>query len=247
MTMRRYLLSVLLLHSVFVHAQGEPAKWLRAFHITDYMVKLNDSTMLVQIIPGDGVQILDKQYGTVRGVYHDGPADTVSKGFGRCQLIKGDYYYFAIGHNESKLPILAGDLLYTVVPKSPDCSGSLPGIALHRIVLTDVYDQPFYDSLRILENWTDANEANALDTMVRDIRFTADYFLKNQSSMNVDVTTGPYKGTKVLNVMLTATKNDITDFLGYIIARPRIYAGRTWKMSEIFATWVVNGAPGVVK
>lgn len=245
--MRRFILFLLIVISTNANAQGDPQKWLRAFRITDYMVKLNDSTMLVQIIPGDGVQILEKQYGRMQGVYHDGPADTVSKGFGRCQLIKGDYYYFAIGRNESKLPILAGDLLYTVVPKSPDCSGSLPGIALHRIVLNDVYDHPFYDSLRILNYWSDANEAKALDTMVKDIRFTADYFLKNQPAMNAEITSGPYKGKKVLDVMLLADVAELKEFIGYIIARPRIYAGRNWKISEIYATWLVAGAPRVIK
>ncbi len=245
--MKRILLFALCFNFTVSNAQTDPLKWLRAFRITDYMVQLNDSTVVVQILPGDGTQLQEKQIGLARGIYQTQASDTVAKGYGRLQLIKGDYYYFAISHSESKVPIHGGDLLYTLVPQSPDSKGSLPRIALHRIVLNDVYDHPFYDSLRILNYWSDANEAKALDTMVKDIRFTADYFLKNQPAMNADITTGPYKGKKVLNVMLLADVNELKEFIGYIIARPRIYAGRNWKISEIYATWLVAGAPRVIK
>ena len=39
----------------------------------------------------------------------------------------------------------------------------------------------------------------------------------------------------------------ITDFINYIIARPRLHAGKKWKTSEIFATWVSEGALTVIK
>lgn len=228
-------------------AQQQDSVWLRSFRITDYLVSLNDSTVVVQIHPADGVLLKEKQLGMARGVFREQSSDTVAKGYGRLQLIKGDYYYFSIGHNTSKTAILPGDLLYTFVPATPNCSGSIPRLALHSIVLTDVYDQPFYDSLRIFEGWDIAQETRALDTMLKDIRFTAGYFLQNQPSMNVKVSSGPFLGEKVLEVMQKATVADLKDFIGYMIARPRIYAGRVWKLSEIFATWVVNGAPAVVK
>jgi hypothetical protein len=39
----------------------------------------------------------------------------------------------------------------------------------------------------------------------------------------------------------------IVDFFDYIISRPRLYAGKNWKISEIFATWLTEGAPSVIK
>jgi hypothetical protein len=60
-------------------------------------------------------------------------------------------------------------------------------------------------------------------------------------------TTGQYKGKKTLSVMADFQPLYIIDFLDYIIARPRLYAGKKWKISEIFATWVSEWALTVMK
>lgn len=245
--MRRSLVFLLLLQTLLCHAQAGQKKWLRAFRITDYMVQLNDTTVIVQVHPADGTVLEEKQMGLMRGIWQEQKTDTVEKGYGKLYLIKGDYYYFSISHNHSGSPLRAGDLLYALVPASAECTGLLPGLALHCITLTDVYEQPFFDSLRILQEWPASAESAALDTMLKDIRFTANYFLKNQPAMNVMISNGPYKGEKVLEVMLKADEAELKEFIGYMIARPRIYAGHTWKVSEIYATWLTNGAPRVIR
>jgi hypothetical protein len=65
--------------------------------------------------------------------------------------------------------------------------------------------------------------------------------------MNTVVSEGPYAGQKVLDVMTVATAKDITDFMRYVGAVPRRYAGNRWKISETFATWVIAGAPRVIE
>ena len=81
--------------------------------------------------------------------------------------------------------------------------------------------------------------------MVSDIHFTAEYFLKNDPSQNIMITEGVYKGKKVLATMSEVRSTDVKDFLNYVIAKPRIYAGRKWKVSELFATWLHSGAPTI--
>jgi hypothetical protein len=39
----------------------------------------------------------------------------------------------------------------------------------------------------------------------------------------------------------------VRNFMDYVIARPRLYAGKQWKLSEVFATWAAEGAPEIVK
>ena len=63
------------------------------------MVKLNDSTNLVQIQMPDAYSLKEKQLGLIWGVYDKSKEEAIEKGYGSCHLIKGDYYYFAIGHN----------------------------------------------------------------------------------------------------------------------------------------------------
>ncbi|MEO7923792.1 MAG: hypothetical protein ABIR30_08935 [Chitinophagaceae bacterium] len=241
---------ILLIAAIFLfgecYAQPDTNKWLRAFPITDYMVDLNDSIKLVQVLLPDGLSLPEKQLGLVRGVYNDSHADTVQKGFGRCNLIKGDYYYFTIGHNISGVSLKEGDLLYTFMDKTPVYYGNIPKLAAHFIGLVNVYEEPFYDRYSVFTRWTLDNEKAAIDSMVKDIQFTGNYFLQNDASMDKLITKGTFKGKKILSVMINCQPDEVKDFMNYVIARPRLYAGKKWKISEVFATWAVEGAPAVV-
>ena len=79
--------------------------------------------------------------------------------------------------------------------------------------------------------------------MVADIRTTGQAMVDKQPEQNKVIQSGNYAGKKVFNTMQTIKENDIESFLKYVIARPKIYAGNTWKISEVFATWMVDGAP----
>ncbi|HMU46012.1 MAG TPA: hypothetical protein PKC72_06570 [Chitinophagaceae bacterium] len=244
--LKSIIICLTLLHG-FVFAQSDSTKQLRAFPVTDYIIDLNDSTKLVQLELPDGITIKYKQLGLIHGVYNSSSTDTVSKGFGRCYLIKGDYYYFAIGQNNSGISIKKGDLLYTFMDKTDIWNGRIPKLASHFIQLQDVYENRFYDRYLIFKNWTENEERLLLDSMVADIRFTGKYFQENDPSIDIVLKSGKYKGNKVLSVMIGCKAEDVTDFIDYVIARPRLYAGRQWKLSEVFATWLEAGAPTTVK
>lgn len=227
--------------------QTDTTKWVRAFPITDYMLDIGDSIKIVQINLPDGPKLVEKQVGLLKGLYRDKHADTVTIGYGRCNLIKGDYYYFTINYKQSGTPPRAGDLLHTLVDKTPIYYGNMAQLASHFIGLKDLYEKSFYDRNTIFSNWSKSKEEVSLDSMVVDIHFGGNYFLTNEPSMNTKIETGKYKDKMVLNTMIACEKGDITDFLEYMIARPRLYAGKEWKLCEVFATWLVSGAPRVVK
>jgi hypothetical protein len=245
--MQRLFFLFLLFISSILQAQTDTGKWLRAFPITDYIVDLNDSTKLVQLEMPEGYTLKEKQPGLLYGVYNTSRDDAVKKGYGRCHLIKGQYYYFAIGHNTSGLPVQKGDLLYTNLDKTNIYYGLVPKIAAHFIRLLNVYGEPLFDRYTIFFKWTGGDEMTLIDSMLNDIKFTGRYFLNNAPAVNVPVKSGDYKDQKALDVMMACKREDVIDFLDYIIARPRLYAGKEWKLSEIFATWLVEGAPKVIK
>jgi hypothetical protein len=83
--------------------------------------------------------------------------------------------------------------------------------------------------------------------MVKDIRFTGKYFQENNPSMDKLITKGTFKEKKVLSVMAACLPEYVRNFMDYVIARPRLYAGKQWKLSEVFATWAAEGAPEIVK
>lgn len=243
--MRRFFFIGLLFVCIPAMAQDN-STWVRAFPITDYMIDLNDSVKLVQVELPDDLQFKEKQLGVIRGVYKDKHSDTLAKGYGRCQLIKGNFYYFAIGKNDSKQQPKAGDLLYTMMQKSDLFYGQIPQLAGHFIRLLDVQDAPFYDRYEVFRYWSADLENKLLDSMIADIRYTGTYFLENAPDMNQPVSTGSFKGKKLLELMKDCQKNWLLDFFDYIQARPRLYAGRDWKLAEIFATWLSAGAPTVI-
>ena len=225
----------------------DASKWLRAFPISDYILDMKDSTKLVQLQMPDGILLAEKQLGVVRGVYKSSPADTAEKGYGRCHLIKGDYYYFAIKNNNSGVAVKEGDLIYTFMSKTNIYYGQFPKLASHFIQLQNIYEEPVYDRYLIFNDWTKEKEEALIDSLVRDIKFTGNYFIDNDASMDKLITEGQFKGKKTLSVMAGCQPAYVKIFLDYIIARPRLYAGRQWKISEIFATWVSEGAPATIK
>jgi hypothetical protein len=230
-------------------AQTDTGKWVRAFPITSYVLDLNDTIKLVQIQLPDGYPrvIREKQLGVLRGAYDKSHEDTAQKGYGKCNLIKGDYYYFTISHNKSYMAPREGDLVYTTTDRTNIYYGQLIRLASHFIGLANVYEERMYDRYLIFNQWTKAEEDQLLDTLAGDVRFTGNHFLANDPSMNKDIKDGEFKGRKVLEVMAACTPDNLRAFFDYIIARPRLYAGRQWKIAEIFATWLVEGAPMVIK
>lgn len=233
--------------STKIATQIDTAKLLVGFPITNYMVDLNDSTKLVQILPGAIWNIKDKQLGLVRGIYRDGHVDTASKGWGKCQLIKGDYYYFAIGVLRNGAALMAGDLLYTFIDMPGKYIGQLTKIAARYISLQKVTEDFFYNRSDVFLDWSKEREEAVLDSMIVDIHFAGKYFNENSLSMNKKITTGIYNNSMVFETMMVVGRKELSDFLDYIIARPNNYAGHDWKISEIFATWLMAGAPTVIR
>ncbi len=259
--MKKVLFILFLFTTVHSLAQPDTSKLVRAFPITDYMVDLPivgddtnniDSIKIVQLKLPVGVTIAEKQLGVLRGMYRDKHADTTTIGVGRCHLIKGDYYYFTINNKKSGVKPRAGDLVYVQLSfVGGNSNKAYPGLvvqlAAHYIGLQNVYEKPLYDRYAVFSRWTKSDEQKLLDSLVADIRFTGDYFLKNSPAVNIKIKAGPRAGRMVLNTMISCTKKDVTDFLEYMIARPRFYAGHEWKVSEVFATWLGEGGPTVVK
>ena len=227
-------------------SQKDSVDVLFAYRITDYMVKLNDSVTIVQVSLPDAwpATIKEKQMGLLKHRYENGTLDTTVVGWGRCNLIKGDYYYFTIARKTEQVP-KQGDLLYTTCKTPAYYKSPLYEINRHGINLTDVYESQFYHSMEIF-SMNAQKEKLILDSMVSDVRFTGKEMKKQMPGNNQTVSGGMFDGKKVFDVMETTSKDQLLEFLKYMVARPQNYAGNTWKVSEIYATWIVSKAPQVI-
>ncbi len=88
-----------------------------------------------------------------------------------------------------------------------------------------------------------------LTRMAEEIRFIGKAMKEQNDSQNQKITgeQNPYKGKMLFDVMEQCTAKDLEMFLEYVSVRPFIYMGNSWNLAEVFATWVVEGAPRVVK
>ncbi len=107
------------------------------------------------------------------------------------------------------------------------------------IVFTDNMKKPLYKKQQSMAQKLGAMEedlifSNALLAISECAEFTAD--LPSPS-------TGLYAGQKIYDIMSNVTKDDVAIFLGFVKAFPGKYIGKEWKISETFATWLINNAP----
>lgn len=56
-------------------------------------------------------------------------------------------------------------------------------------------------------------------------------------------TEGIYAGNPISKVMEDVSEQDVMIFLGFVKAFPGKYIGKSWKISETFATWLINNSP----
>jgi hypothetical protein len=243
-----FLLLCVILSSNQLHAQKDSTDKIFAFKITGYIKAQNDSIVIVQVLKPASlpVAILDKQLAVLNHCYKSGTRlDTAMIGWGRCNLIKGEYYYFGIRLKKLQ-QASEGDLLYAKVKVPFVYDGLLLNVMNHAIGFTNVFGGNMVPSNSVFTN-TKMDELRLLDSMVNDIHFTGSEMLKQMPEQNRVVKGGIYDGKKLFDAMQAVTRNELELFLKYIIARPKNYAGNSWKISEIFATWMDGSTPTVVE
>lgn len=241
---RAIFFSLIVICSLNGFAQDNSGKWAVAFPITSYIIKSNDSLVIVQVQLSDAWSLEEKQLGILKPMYRIKP-DTSLYGWGRCQLIKGDYYYFGIHLTDKNKVPQEGDLIYVMMKKDSSLKGRVPSIAAHGITLQNVYEQDLYDRWKVLKNWSAADENSFMDSAMHDISFTAGSMKMQSPGQDRKLQKGIYKDQFLFDVMMKATRKDLSAFFEYLLAKPYIYAGNKWKLSEIYATWMDAGAPGL--
>ena len=243
-----FILLMLFLSSNQLLAQKDSVEKIFAFKITDYIKVLTDSSSAVQVFKPAvlPVAISDKQLGVLYHAYKSGTKlDTAMIGWGRCNLIKGAYYYFGIRLKKDQQPS-EGDIIYVRAKVAYVYDGLLLDVMNHAVQFTNVYGDYFMNSNAIFTN-TKKDELAVLDSMLNDIQFTGNAMLQQMPEQNQDIKTGIYTGKKLFVAMQAVKRNELELFLKYITARPKNYAGNTWKISETFATWMAGGTPTVVE
>jgi len=99
--------------------------------------------------------------------------------------------------------------------------------------------QPLVGSRELLSATSDAVEKQALAAMVQAGREVIQFTTERPEIQ----TRTRWKGKSVAYVLEHNDERDYLEFLRFVQDYPGKYIGRTWKISETYATWLVNFAP----
>lgn len=104
------------------------------------------------------------------------------------------------------------------------------------ITFTDNYDVPLYK--KNVNSFSKSEEelimANAILAIQQCAEFTKD---------SPPISDGRYKDQRIEDIMELVSPQDISMFLGYVKSKPKKYVSKSWKISETFATWLINNSP----
>jgi hypothetical protein len=144
---------------------------------------------------------------------------------------------------DDEIEVLPGDLIQIALYASTPAPESRQfQLAAQGVFLQDIFGNDFYfldDLLWGHSGWT---EQEAIDSMVRDIRYVGSEMVA-MGEPDYVVENGPYAGPSLYAIMQAATVSDLEAFIDFVLKRPAKYRGGHWKVSEVFATWVSEGAP----
>lgn len=243
--MRLLLTFVVCLTQVVAFAQTQHTQ---AFPITDYMVPSGDSIMIVQVELPENIHIKENTVGLLQPKWTAEDTSTTSLGYGRCYLIKGNYYYFGIRLKARLRKPKAGDLIYTQAVFPSLYTGLLQSIYSHHISLLNAYGNPIFSTDSLWHHSSAAREQVWMNQLVEEIQFVGKMMKEQGDQQDQVIKEGPYAGKRLFDFMVIETNShELKKFLKYIEARPVKYAGNAWSISEIYATWLVSGAPMVVE
>lgn len=113
------------------------------------------------------------------------------------------------------------------------------------INMFDIAGEKNFISWVLAESVWISQEASILKAMVEESDYVAGG-MRGQMEAPM-VTEGRFKGMDLFDAMEMADENDVRSFLRYVDARPFKYQGTDWKFSEVFATWIAEGAPTTIQ
>jgi len=142
-----------------------------------------------------------------------------------------------------KEKILSGDIFVCKIPVKKN----RPQNVFFNLVKNGIFfqstqdEKPYYTYYAVLNTITSVKEKAIIEDMVADIRYVGTFYSKEKNNFPT-IEKGKYKGKNVLDAMIMATSAEVYNFLRFVEQNSSPYWANTWKISETYATWLVNGA-----
>ncbi len=241
------LLSVLLLSKVFAQTQNKTVIISKKINLVDYNEKDSVKIIYIELPIFNAITLKEKTLGAIFKSFENDQNNLDSIiAYGRCNLIKGDKYYFGI-HLKGNNKIENGDIIKFKADAPLGYQGLLYNLSNNDIILKTVDEKLFYniESVYLIQN--DEDERVFIKKMIEDIKYTATAMKKQMPDANQKIKSGEFAGIKLFDAMENATNENLISFLKYVSVRPQKYLCATWKICEIYATWLDGGSPMVME
>ncbi|MFH1197167.1 MAG: tetratricopeptide repeat protein [bacterium] len=119
-------------------------------------------------------------------------------------------------------------------------------LAMLNVILMNSSSDNYYDFRFLLDADSPELEKTILKLMVDDIKYSAvewkDY-LESDSTFVKPISSGKFKGMKVIEAMNASTEKDMMSFLLFVKSFPGKYMGDNWKINSTYVTWIINNTP----
>jgi hypothetical protein len=187
------------------------------------------------------VTIKPNQTFVLQSAWHSEGDSVVNTGAGTLQIMRKNEVELVATLKPDKL-VQKGDVAMFLVPlKKPGKDSLFFKMARFAIGFTTLNDSFFYDRNKMLETPAFYPAKKLAQAMANDIHFTADEMINQNNNQDQTIKSGKFKGQQLFAMMQKATAADVLLFMKYVYARPQKYMAHNWKVSETFATWVING------
>ena len=137
--------------------------------------------------------------------------------------------------------VYAGDLLNVQLTGKEGYQGIFYDMLTYSIFFNDQNELLINDYSNVFYSDSEEMEQDYLDEMSEDIRSLGLYLVDQMDDQ--DIESGLFDGQTMLTAMQETNSRDVLSFLRYVNARPAKYLGKTWKISETYATWMTGGSP----
>lgn len=134
---------------------------------------------------------------------------------------------------------VGSQIVFRITPRPRWYKGVLWDLAALGIIFLDNYREPLAPADAILTASDAAVEKKALAAMVEAGHEVVEFTL----TMKDKVSHGRQKGKLLPQILQNATTEDYLLFLRFVADYPGKYIGHDWKISETFATWIINDMP----
>lgn len=177
----------------------------------------------------------------VKGIYENSVTDSVTVGEGIIKSIHGNKVVAHILNIKERAP-KKNDIICLLSNNSLKRNDILFNLSRYAISFLDVEEKIITSPSFVFEKWNDSKEDSIIKVMKEDVIYTAKKMIEASDNQNIKITKGNFEGKMLFDAMQQITNSDIKNFLRFAYFKKHLYWGNQWKISEVVATWIMNGA-----